>query len=329
MKNIVLEELRKNKDKYFSGEELSKKLNVSRTSVWKHINKLKKEGYIIESSTNKGYKLMETPDTLYPAEIGRLLDTKKIGREILFIESVDSTNNYGKKICEKDFTDGALVIAEEQTMGRGRLGREWASPKGDGIWVSILLKPDLKPSDASKITILTAYAVAKSIRELLGLDALIKWPNDIVIDGKKVCGILTEMGAEIDIINYLIVGIGINANIKEKYFIDNGLNTAASLRIIKGEPIDRKVLLSKLIKNFEKLYIDFIKTLSIVDLLKDYKKISATLGREVRVIYNKEELKGEAVDIDDSGQLIVKSESGEMIKLTSGEVSVRGIYGYV
>ncbi len=329
MKNIVLEELRRNKDKYISGEDLSKGLNVSRTSVWKHINKLKKEGYIIESSTNKGYMLMETPDTLYPAEIKRLLNTKIIGKEIVFIESVDSTNNHGKRLCEKGFIEGTLIIAEEQTTGRGRLGREWVSPKGEGIWISILLKPNIKPEEASQITILTAYAVAKSIRELLDVDAMIKWPNDIVIGGKKVCGILTEMGGEIDVINYLIVGIGINANIEERFFIENGLSTATSLRLIKGEPIDRKVLLSKVIKNFEQLYIDFIKTSNIESILNNYRKMSATLDKEIKVTYNKEEIEGKAIDINNSGQLIVKLRNGNIIELASGEVSVRGIYGYV
>lgn len=329
MKSIVLEELRKNKNEYLSGEELSKKLNVSRTSVWKHINKLKKEGYTIDSSTNKGYMLIEAPSTLYPAEIKRLLDTKIIGKEIIFVESVNSTNNYGKKICEKDFIEGTLIITEEQTMGRGRLGRQWASPKGEGIWVSILLKPNMKPEQASQITLLAACAVAKSMRKMLEADALIKWPNDIVISGKKVCGILTEMGAEIDVINYLIIGIGINANMDEKFFIDNDLKTATSIKIEKGSAIDRKALLAEVISNFEVLYLNFLDSHSIEGLLGSYKEISATIGKEVRLIYNKCELMGTAVDINRLGQLVVKLTDGKTISLNSGEVSVRGIYGYI
>ncbi len=329
MKNTVLEELRNNKKKYLSGEELSKKLGVSRTSVWKNINKLKEEGYTIDSSTNKGYMLIEVPDTLYPAEIKRLLNTKIIGDEIIFIESIDSTNNYGKKICEKEFAEGTIIIAEEQTTGRGRLGRNWISPKGEGIWMSILLKPNLKPEQASQLTILTAYAAAISIRDMLELDALIKWPNDIVIDGRKVCGILTEMGAEIDKINYLIVGIGINANIEGKSFYENSLSTATSLRIEKGETIDRKALLAKVIMNFESLYLAFIESKNIEDLLNKYKKISVTLGKEIKFTFNKEDLTGTAVDIDSSGRLLIKLKNGEIIELSSGEVSVRGMYGYV
>ncbi len=329
MKNTVLEELRSNKNKYLSGEELSKKLGVTRTSVWKNINKLKEEGYIIESSTNKGYMLIDAPDTLYPAEIKRLLNTKIIGNEIIFIESIDSTNNYGKKICGKEFVEGTIIIAEEQTTGRGRLGRNWISPKGEGIWMSILLKPNLKPEQASQLTILAAYAAAKSIRDMLELDALIKWPNDIVIDGRKACGILTEMGAEIDRINYLIVGIGINVNIEEKSFYANSLNTATSLRIEKGEAIDRKALLAKVIENFESLYMAFIESKNIEDLLYKYKKISVTLGKEIKFSFNKEDFIGTAVDIDSLGRLLIKLKNGEIIELSSGEVSVRGIYGYV
>ena len=329
MKDIVLEELRKNKSKYLSGEELSKELGVSRTSIWKYIKKLKEEGYTIDSSTNKGYILIETPDVLYPSEVKRLINTKIIGSEIVFLESIDSTNNYGKKISEKDFIEGTLIIAEEQTSGRGRLGREWVSPKGQGIWMSIMLKPNIKPEQASQITIIAAYAIAKSIKEICNVDALIKWPNDIIVNGKKVCGILTEMGAEIDIINYLIVGIGINANIDEKHLLESGLNTATSLKIEKGQVIDRKILISRIIMNFEKLYMDFIEKSSIINIISNYKKMNVTLGKEVRLIFKKEELHGVAIDINNLGQLIIELDNGETIELASGEVSVRGIYDYV
>ncbi len=329
MKDIVLEELRKNKNKYISGENLSIGLGVSRTSVWKHIKKLKDEGYKIESSTKKGYRLTETPDALYPSEIKRLINTKNIGKKLIFLDTIDSTNNYGKKISGKGFAEGTVIIAEEQTTGRGRLGREWLSPKGKGIYLSIMLKPDIRPEQASQITIISAYAVAKTIRELLQLDALIKWPNDIVINGRKVCGILTEMGAEIDIVNYLIVGIGVNANIEEKQLSDYDLNTATSLRIELGERIDRKALLSQILTNFEKLYLNFINKPDISGIIDKYKRISATIGKEVRLISNKNEIYGEAIDINALGQLVVKTDIGEIKEIISGEVSVRGVYGYI
>lgn len=329
MKNAVLDELKKNKGKYISGEELSKKIGVSRTSVWKYINKLKEEGYIIKSSTNKGYKLIESPDALYPNEIKGLMDTKLIGREIIFLESVDSTNNYAKKIGEEEFQEGTLIIAEEQTAGRGRLGREWISPKSKGIWMTIMLKPDIKPEQATQITLIAAFAVVKAIKKICNIDVMIKWPNDVVIKGKKLCGILTEMGAEIDRINYLIVGIGINANTDKMDFVNSGLDIATSLKIQKGESIDRKLLISDVIKNFEELYIDFIEKGSIEHIIKDYKKVSATLGKEIKILTKGEERLGVALDINNYGHLIVKMDDGKIKEISSGEVSVRGIYEYI
>lgn len=330
MKSIVLDELKKNKGKYISGEELSKKLGVTRTSIWKHIKKLKEEGYIINSSTNKGYILIESPDALYPNEIKELIDTKLIGKEIIFLESIDSTNNYAKKMGEEKFKEGTIVIAEEQTAGRGRLGREWISPKGKGIWMTIMLKPDIKPEQAAQLTLIGAYAVAKAIKTVCSIDAQIKWPNDIVIKGKKVCGILTEMGAEIDRINYLIVGIGINANTEKKDFLKSGLDIATSLKIEKGEDVDRKLLISNIITNFEELYTDFIEKGNIERIINDYKKVSATLDKEVKISSVKgEELRGMALDINNHGHLMVKINDGKIIEISSGEVSVRGIYEYV
>lgn len=329
MKDIVLEELRKNKDKYISGEQLSLGLGVSRTSIWKYVKKLKEDGYKIDSSTRKGYKLIDIPDALYPSEIKRLINTKIIGKELIFLDSIDSTNSYGKKISESDFMEGTVIITEEQTAGRGRLGREWVSPKGNGVYLSIMLKPDIKPIQATQITIIAAYAVAKTIRDVFKLNALIKWPNDIVINGRKVCGILTEMGAEIDIVNYLIVGIGVNANIEEKQLSDYDLNTATSLRIELGERIDRKALLSQILTNFEKLYLNFINKPDISGIIDKYKRISATIGKEVRLISNKDEIYGEAIDVNALGQLVVKTDTGEIKEIISGEVSVRGVYGYI
>ena len=328
MKSAVLDELKKNMGKYISGEELSKKIGVSRTSVWKYINKLKEEGYVIESSTNKGYVLIESPDALYPNEIKGLMNTKLIGKEIIFLESVDSTNSYAKKMGEEEFQEGTLVIAEEQTAGRGRLGREWISPKGKGIWMTIMLKPDIKPEQAAQITLIAAFAVVLGIKNICNIDAMIKWPNDVVVSGKKLCGILTEMGAEIDRINYLIVGIGINANIDEMDFANSGLDIATSLKIQKDEDIDRKILISDIIKNFEKLYIDFIERGSIEYIIKDYKKVSATLGKEIRILAKGEEWNGIALDINSHGHLMVKMDDGKIKEISSGEVSVRGIYEY-
>ena len=292
-------------------------------------DKLKKEGYTIESSTNKGYRLVGSIDALFPNEIKWFLDTEFIGKEIIFLDSIDSTNNYAKKKAARGFEDGTIIIAEKQTSGRGRLGREWKSSIGKGIWMTIMLKPRVKPEKAAQLTLMTAYAVNKSIRNICGLESYIKWPNDIVINGKKACGILTEMGAEIDRINYLLVGIGINANTEPEIFAKMDLNHATSLKIEKDESIDRKLLVVDILKNFEDLYYDFVKSGSIRNIIEDYKKVSATLGKEVKLLTRSEELFGLAIDMTCQGELMVLMDSGEMKKVSSGEVSIRAKNGYV
>ena len=327
MKVKILEELKKNRGSYLSGEDLSKKFGVSRTAIWKYIKKLKEEGYIIESLTNKGYALLESPDILYPAEIEGLLDTEFIGREIIYLDSVDSTNSYAKRLGEKDFIDGTVIIAEEQISGRGRLGRNWASPKGKGIWMTILLKPDIKPEQASQVTLIAAVAVMKGIKGGCDTDIMIKWPNDLVHNGRKLCGILTELGAEIDRINYLCVGIGINANSDEKDFGD--LNTATSIKIASGLQADRKKIIAEVLKSFENYYSLFLKNGNISFMLDEYKKASANVGKEVRVITKDGEFKAVAEDISSNGHLLVRRDGGRIEEITSGEVSVRGIYEYI
>ena len=214
VKNKVLEELKAGKGQPVSGEEMSKRLGISRTAVWKHIGKLRNEGYSIESQTNSGYKLTGSPDVMSLSELEPLLKTEFIGKNIIYLDSIDSTNIYAKKKAEDPFREGTVVIADEQTVGRGRLGRNWVSTKGKGIWMTIMLKPDIQPSDAPKLSIVAALAVANALRSCCRVNARIKWPNDIVTGGKKLSGILTEMSAEADEIKYVIIGIGINVNME-------------------------------------------------------------------------------------------------------------------
>ena len=241
MKYRILEELKSRDKEYISGEEISRRLGVSRTAVWKYINRLRQEGYNIESQTNSGYKLVQSPDTLSSFEIQPLLKTRFIGREILYFDSIDSTNSYAKKMGEENIKDGTVIIADEQTSGRGRLGRQWMSPKGKGIWMTILLKPHIAPSEASKITLAAAYALCTAL-DKCGLDVRIKWPNDIVVNGKKLCGILTEMSADMDIIKYIVVGIGLNANLDAHDFDSAIAATATSIKIEAGKSISRKTV---------------------------------------------------------------------------------------
>lgn len=329
MKESILKELIENRNRYISGQELSKKFGVSRTAIWKYIKKLKEEGFVIESVTNKGYILISSPDALYPVEIKRNLKTEFIGKEIIYLDSVDSTNNYGKELASRGFNDGILIVAEEQTKGRGRLGREWISQKGKGIWMTIMLKPDIKPDMASQVTLIAALSVLRGIKNVADIDVMIKWPNDLVINGKKVCGILTELGAEIDIINYLCVGIGINVNSEEDDFNKIGLSTATSLKVAVGKTIDRKRLIVEILESFENPYKQFLQKGSIDYMLEEYKKHLVNLGKEVKIILKNDEVKGIAEDVNGKGHLMVRLDNGHLMEVSSGEVSVRGVYEYV
>lgn len=329
MKSKILEELKSADGKEVSGEEISKRLGISRTAVWKHISKLRSEGYNIASRTKKGYKLEGSPDVLSLNELEPLLYTEIIGRSIIYLDSVTSTNTYAKKKAEAAFREGTVVIAEEQTSGKGRKGRYWISPKGKGIWMSIMLKPDIFPADASKLTIAAAYAVVKALWNCCKLDARIKWPNDIVSGGKKLCGILTEMSAEADEIKSVIVGIGINVKLESNDFGDEVSNAATSVSAEIGRAVPRKDLAAAVLNEFDAVYRDFLRNGSINQFLDGYKDKSAVLGKEVRLISTREEVIGTAVDISEEGHLVVRLADGSHRKIMSGEISVRGLCGYI
>lgn len=329
MKRDVLEALKKNKNSFISGEELSRRIGVTRAAVWKHVQQLKEEGYEIESISRKGYRLITEPDTLDAHALEIELAGNLLGHKVYHFDSIDSTNNMGKKLAAEGAREGTVIIAEEQTIGRGRLGRQWVSPKGTGIWMSIVLRPDIGPTEAPKITQITAAAVTLAIRKLTECEAGIKWPNDIIIQKKKVCGVLTEMSAELNSVNYIIVGMGINVNIDQNDFPTDIRNIATSIKSCTGKKVSRKMLVKEILKEFEKLYIDFIQTKNIKKSVAICKKYSVTLGNKVRIIDKTKELIAEAVDLTQDGELIIKNQTGEIQKVLSGEVSVRGIADYV
>lgn len=326
MKEKILKELYEKKGEYVSGQELREKYKVSRTAIWKHINSLKKEGYIIETVQKKGYKLIESGNKLIPQAIKDDLNAIEIGKKIIYLDIIDSTNNYGKRVAKEEVS-GTVIISEEQTFGRGRLGRNWISPKGEGIWMSIILKPDIPPTEGMKITQIAAAAVCKAIRNVTQLNVLIKWPNDIVVGGKKVCGILTEMAGELNQIEYLVVGIGINVNNQE--FPKNLQPMATSLAIEKGEKIDRKTLIVDLLRNFEELYKDYIETKKLDKTLTFVRNYSAVLGKNIIILKGEKIFKATALTIDDEGLLEVVYENGQKEFLISGEISIRAEKGYI
>lgn len=325
MKDKILEIL-KLSNEYISGEELSKRMGVTRAAVWKVIAKLKEEGYVIESVTNRGYRLVSSPDVLTGPEISPYLTTEKLGRNVFFYSITDSTNRRARVESENGAPDGSLFIAEEQTAGRGRLGKMWIAPPKTGVWMTLLLRPSVQPEDITQITLLAGLAVCRAIENVTGLPAQIKWPNDVVIRGKKVCGILTEMSAEAERIECLICGMGINVNTES--FPEDISNAATSLFLESGIKQPRARLAAEVMNCFEKYYVPFLMDGVTDSFLEEYKSCCVTLGRDIRAIQRGEVLIGTAEDITEKGELLIRSK-GETLVLSSGEVSVRGLLGYV
>ncbi|WP_148138028.1 biotin--[acetyl-CoA-carboxylase] ligase [Candidatus Formimonas warabiya] len=319
MKEKILR-LLKSEDQYLSGEEISNLLGVSRTAVWKHINTLKTEGYVIESQTKLGYRLLGAPDRLYPEEIKDGLNTEYIGRNIDYHEAVDSTNQTAKEMAEREFAEGTVVVAEMQTAGKGRLGRKWNSPFGTGIWMSLIVRPPIAPPDAPKITLLTAVAVAEGIVHETGMKPGIKWPNDVLVNGKKVCGILTEMKADMDRIHYVVVGMGINVN--DQNFPEEIRETATSLQIETGSRMNRARIAASILNDWEKNYQNFLSQ-GFAPVKDGWKNYAVNLGKEVSVTTFKETISGRAMDIDEDGMLLVKDATGKIHRIVAGDVSLR------
>lgn len=326
MKTKILTYLR-NTDQYLSGEQLSQQFGVSRTAIWKYMKQLKEEGYEIESVPRKGYRLIEIADRITASEILSQNQADWVGKEIEYFESTDSTNNRIRSFAEDGRKQGLLAVAEEQTGGKGRRGRNWSSPPGTGIWMSLLLKPCMEPHKASMITILAALAMARAVEKVTGLDPKIKWPNDIVLNRKKVCGILTEMSAELEEIRYVILGIGINANTES--FDTELADKATSIYLEKGEKIKRAKLIAVFCMEFEQLYEEFLANGDLHTMCREYESYLINTGKMVKIVKNRREEVRKAVGINELGELIVEDESGSQEVVFSGEVSVRGLYGYI
>ncbi len=321
MKERVLHLLKESSPEFISGEIICRNLGISRTAVWKHIQTLRASGYEIAALPHAGYQLLGVPDRLYPEEIRDGLDTEFIGRKVYYYEHAISTNETARELADRGCPDGALVIAEEQSGGKGRLGRNWFSPYGKGIWFSIVLFPPVNPSDAPTLTMLGAVAVARAIRKIANVEAGIKWPNDILLDGKKICGILSGMSAEIERINYLIIGIGINVNVEE--FPSELEDTVTSLKIYTGQPVKRTVLLQEILMEIEQLYKLWLQN-GFQPILRFWKEMCVMLNKMIRVNGIKDVFEGWAEDVDDRGNLILRLEDGSLKGFVAGDVSLQG-----
>lgn len=318
---------------FVSGQYLCRQLGISRQAVWKKIVQLREYGYEIESVPGKGYRLLMAPDGLYGPELESRLHADSFCKKIVCYDSLDSTNIRAKQMAEDGEPEGTLVLAEMQTAGRGRRGRAWDSEPGVGIWMSLILRPQIVPEHVSGMTLITALAVNRTIREICGVDSMIKWPNDIVLHGKKVCGILTEMSAELNAVHYAVTGIGINANTKS--FPPELADAATSLYLETGREMKRADIVVDFANLFGHYYGRYMADGSMSAFVEEYNGMLANRDRQVEIYYGMmedaapEQIRtGIAKGINDTGALLVEVD-GTMETVTSGEVSVRGIYGYV
>jgi len=331
LKAEMIRLLRESKE-YISGQELCGRFAVSRTAIWKMINQLKDEGYVIDARQNKGYRLVESPDSMEAHELKSRIHTKWAGREVFYKEETGSTNLDCKQLAQQGAPHGTLAVAEAQVSGRGRRGRSWESPAGTSVYMSLLCRPDFPPDRAPMLTLVMGLSVAQAVNRYTGLPAKIKWPNDVVVNGKKICGILTEMemGLETREIQYLVIGVGINVSNKE--FPEELQGIATSLYLESGEnkeKILRAVLVRYVMEAFEENYERFSETMDLSLLQKGYNEHLVNRDAAVKVLDPKGEYTGVAKGIGPDGDLLVETEDGTVKKVYAGEVSVRGLYGYV
>ena len=326
MKTEILKLLKESGD-YVSGQDICDRFGVSRTAVWKVIKQLQEEGYQIEAVRNKGYCLKKSADVITKAELDSCMDTRWMGKNLVYYEETDSTNTRAKVLADQGAPSGTLVIADYQNAGRGRRGRYWVSPRHTDIFMSVLLRPEISPSCASMLTLTAAMAVVDGIREVTGLKTEIKWPNDIVYEGKKLCGILTEMSSELECIHYVVIGIGINVNAGE--FDEEISDKAVSLRLALGSPVSRSRLAAAVVQSLEQYYQKFLEREDLSLMMDAYNENLVNRDRVVRVLAPGGEYCGISRGINQTGELLVEMEDHTIREVVSGEVSVRGVYGYV
>ena len=325
MKAEILALLRESGD-YISGQELCSRFGVTRSAVWRAVGQLKREGYEIEAVQNRGYKLVAS-EVYGENELRSRIHTAWAGAELHFQRITGSTNLLAKQAGEEGAPHGALFVADEQTAGRGRRGRSWQSPPGANIYFTILLRPDFQPNQASMLTLVMAHSVAAAIRRLTGLEPSIKWPNDVLLEGRKICGILTEMSLEREYIHYVVCGVGINVALQE--FPKEIREHATTVEAVCGRHISKGELLQYVMEAFEQDYDAFAEAGDLTPLLESYNRMLVNRDRSVRVLDPKGEWEGIARGINSRGELLVENAEGVVTTVYAGEVSVRGIYGYV
>ncbi|MDO8489688.1 MAG: biotin--[acetyl-CoA-carboxylase] ligase [Candidatus Omnitrophota bacterium] len=314
MKEKILDYLNKGHD-YLSGDQISKHLGISRQGLWKHIQELKDSGYEIVAVPHLGYRLESCPDRLFPFEITRSLNTKFIGKKIHYFDHLSSTMDTAMQLGMQGEPGGTLVLAESQSKGRGRLGRNWFSPKYKGIYLSLILRPKILPAVSPILTLLSAVSICEAIKNVVGMDAQIKWPNDIFIHNKKIAGILTEMNAEVDKVNFVVIGIGLNVNNDKKSLIAQ----STSLKEQLGQSFSRIFLLQEILRRIESNYF-LLEDKGNQFIVDKWRAFSLTLGSRVKVYCQNKHIEGCAVNIDNDGSLLIRKDSGLIQKISSGDV---------
>ena len=326
MRDGLLELLMSKKD-FVSGQEIADTLGISRNAVWKAVESIRKEGYEVEAVTGRGYRIADSDSAFGENSVKSALTGKWLGKETVFFSEIDSTNDEVRRRAEKGAEEGLIVVADCQNKGKGRRGRVWQNPKGTNIAMSYLLKPGFSPDTAPMLTLIMAMSAAKGIHEVTDLEVGIKWPNDIVINGKKAVGILTEMIAEPDYIHYVIIGTGINVNTRS--FPEDISKTATSLFLETGRTWPRALITGLTAGYFEKYYDIFRTTGTLEGLMDEYNSMCVNAGKRVTVLDPKGQFDGTAEGINENGELVVLKDDGKAVNVYAGEVSVRGIYGYV
>ena len=319
-KDDLLKNLKEAADVWISGERLAAELGISRNAIWKHIKTLQREGYKIESLPKRGYRLGHLPDLLFPAEIQTGLRSSCLGQgRIEYYDETDSTNSRARNLAQEGMPEGTLVLAESQRQGRGRRGRVWCSPKGGGIYLSVILRPQVQPHKAPQLTLLTAVAMVETLREMVDLPFAIKWPNDILVRGKKICGILTEMAMEMEQVDYVVVGVGLNVNTRQEDLLPDIQDIATSLAILTDNTFSRVQILQIFLEKLE-FYYSLFQDGQFERIRLHWKKLSGLMGKDVRIDGLDRPFTGKVMDLDQDGFLILKLKDGSFQRIVAGDV---------
>lgn len=319
MREALLHMLAENEGEFVSGQQISENLNCSRTAIWKHISELRKSGYSIEAVQKRGYRLLTSPDLVTAEEVSLYTGEGTFGKKVTYKTSVKSTQEIAHSLAREGAVEGSIVIADEQTGGRGRLGRAWQSPSGTGIWMSLILRPEIPLQKAPQLTLLIAVAASRAIEKVTGLEAAIKWPNDLLIKGKKVAGILTELQAEADSIHSVIVGIGMNVNQEKKHFSEEISEIATSLAIEGGKNYKRAEIAGAVLQEIENLYRSYLdKGFAVIKLLWEARAYS--LGKRITARSVTGSITGYAKGITDEGVLLLEDDNGEIHSIYSADI---------